>query len=166
MDLSYTIYDTAPFDDTGGETFTLFRVAQGGDTTHTKSFTNARGAGQFPAEESFLVNKICVWVDDDATAADMAALWENSYLEFRVRDETMLLSPLSEFAANGAYGGHYSEASASDEAIIGKAGNGRVLEIPVNIPGGTTFRVDVYQGAAMSADPINVKVALYGTLTR
>ena len=102
----------------------------------------------------------------DIVEADAMDMWIGAYLEFRLSDETRILAPLVEFAAHNGFGGHYSQAAAADGALIGRLGKGRDLEIPIMIPGGTIFRADVHQLTALSVATTNVKIGLYGTLTR
>ena len=77
----------------------------------------------------------------------------------------MILSPLSVFAKYGGWGGHFAEAAASDVAAIGKLGMGRKLDIPIEVPGGTQFKVEVFQSIATAAS-MNLKIVLNGILDR
>lgn len=163
--LSYELYDTVVMGVAAGTEHTLFQVAQGGDTTHTRSFTNSRGAGQLPGEENFFIDAVKATLDETAIAADREGIWVKSYLEIRVADETLLQVPLSEVACRNGYGGHYTQAAAAEEALIGLIGDGYKLKYPIKIPGGTAFRVNVYQGTAVAAGT-EVRVILDGVLER
>lgn len=166
MDLDYVIYDTAVFGTVANFENVLFQVSQGSDATHTENFTNARGAGTFPQEESFLVKHIGVVADfNTATPEDYQLMWYASFLELRVSDKTLLKAPLHWFAHRNAYQGHYSQAAAADNALIGLMGDGYMLENPISIKGGTSFRVRVVQGTALSAVSKNVKVNMRGLLS-
>ena len=165
-DYSYCLYDTAVFGVAASVESSLFQVAQGGDSTHTKSFTNSRGAGQMPQNEAFEIDHIGVSVDMNLPTADYIAVWLNSYLEIRVNDETLFIAPLRLLANANSFGGHYTEAVASAEALIGLMGDGYKLAIPINIPGGTAFRVNVFQGTALATASTLIKVTLNGTLSR
>lgn len=165
-DLTYVLYDTAAFGATAGTEHVLFQVTQGADSTHVEAFTNMRGNGSLPQEEAFEISLIGVMADFDMTEAEVAEVFRASFLEIRVSDETVLKAPLSCFAYRNSYGGAYSQGTAADNAIIGLAGDGFVLTIPVQIRGGTSFRIRVYQGTAMSGASKNVKVMLFGRLTR
>ncbi len=164
-DYTATLYDTAVFGTTAGAEHTLFQVAQGGDSTHVEAFTNMRGAGSLPNDEDFRVDEIAVFPDVNASAADLQNMTIGSFLEVRVSDKTVLKAPLAMFMKHAAYGGLYTQATAANEALIGLLGDGYKLPIPIAIPGGTSFRVRIYQGTAMSAASQNLKVALNGVLT-
>lgn len=161
---SYTLYDTAALGNSAPAEFNLFQVAQGADSTHTESYTNMRGSGALPSEEAFTVERIGVFPDVSLAAADVPKVWINSFLEFRIADRTVLKAPLAVFADHGAYSGHYTQGTAADLAIIGRMGSGYALDIPIQIPGGTAFRVRLYQGTALSAANQYLKVVLYGVL--
>lgn len=166
MDLDYTLYDTAIFGTVANFESVLFQVAQGADVTHIESFTNMRGAGALPQEEAFKCNWIGVAVDFTSTLPqDYKAMWLGSFLEFRLSDKTVLKAPLAMFAAASGFSGHYSQAAAADNAAIGLMGNGYTLDIPIEISGGTAFRVRIVQGTVLSAVSKNVKVLLNGILT-
>lgn len=166
MDLDYVLYDTAVFTNVANTEQVLFQVAQGGDATHTESFTNMRGSGALPQEEAFACIRIGVTVDfDTAGEEDYTTVWRGSFLEVRVSDKTVLKAPLALFSAANMYGGHYSQAAAANNAVIGLQGDGLKLDIPITIKGGTAFRVRVVQANATSAASKNMKVWLRGTLT-
>lgn len=163
-DYSFVLYDTAPFGASAGTEHVLFQVSQGSDSTHTEAYTNSRGAGQLPTEEKMLVERIHVIVDHNTAIADVPKIFNASFLEIRVSDKTIFKAPLAMLSSFNAYGGHYSQAAAADEAVIGLIGVGYELKIPILIPGGVSFRIRVYQGTAVTAAS-NLKVALEGTLT-
>jgi hypothetical protein len=166
QEYSYTLYDTAVFGTTALTNNALFAVAQGGDATHDKSFTNSRGAGQLPTQESFEANWLGVYSDASFTQADLLAMWHKSVCEIRVGDFTVFQAPLRQIAAYNAHGGIYTQAAAANAANIGLVGMGWDLAIPIAIPGGTAFVVNILQGTALSAASQNVKFLMSGTLTR
>lgn len=161
----YDIYDTAIFGVSANTLHNLFQIIQGQDATHVKGFTNTRGAGQFPSEEDFTIESVGVYPDADFILADLESMWRGSYLELTVTDKTMLLSPLAVFAKYAGWGGHYSQSTGADATAIGKLGMGRKLDIPIEVPGGTQFKVEVFQSVATAAG-MNVKVVLNGILVR
>ena len=166
MDLDYILYDTAVFGTVANFESVLFQVAQGADVTHVESFTNMRGAGALPQEEAFKCNWLGVTVDFTSTLPqDYKAMWLASFLEFRLSDKTVLKIPLAAAAAYSAFSGHYSQAAAADNAAVSLMGNGYTLDIPIEISGGTAFRVRVVQGTVLSAASKNVKILLGGILT-
>lgn len=165
-DLSFVLWDTAIFGTVAAFEQALFQVAQGGDAIHTRSFTNSRGAGQLPANESMTVKHLGVALDANLLTADYINVWPLSFIEIRVNNETLFECPLRFLAKGNSYGGHYTEAAATNEAAIGLMGNGYDLEIPIEIEGGTAFKVNVFQGLALSAVSQPVRVALCGTLHR
>lgn len=164
--ITYPLYDTAVFGTTASVENVLFQVAQGATAAATKSFTNSRGAGQLPNNESFECNEIHAMHDANVALADSLNVWILSYLEFRVNDETLLLAPLRMFASKNSFGGHYSEVTPTAEAAIGLVGSGFMLPTPIIIPGGVSFRVSVFQGTALATANQAVRVVLNGTLTR
>lgn len=163
--LDYTLYDTALFGVAVAE-YSLFQNSQGSGAAFTKSITNMRGAGALPTSESFECQELHVYYEENPVIADALNVWLLSYLEFFVNDEQQLLIPLVMCASHNAFGGHYTEVAASDTAAIGQAGNGFMLKIPIMIPGGTQFRVNVYQGTVLSGASLNVKVIMRGVLDR
>ena len=165
-DLSYILWDTAILGTVALFEQSLFQVAQGGDAVHTRSFTNSRGSGQLPTNENFLIKHIGVSLDANLAIADYINVWPLSFLEIRVNDETLFQAPLRMLAESNAFGGHYSQAAAADEALIGLEGTGYDLEIPIEIEGGTAFRVNVLQGTALAVASVPLRVALCGTLNR
>lgn len=164
--LSYPLYDTAFFGNAAGVERTLFQEAQGATANATKANTNSRGAGQLPTNEKFIIKSVHVFPDADLTLADIDDMFEQSYLEIRLNDETMLIAPLRMFASHSSYGGHFGQAAAAAAELIGLQGDGFMLDNPIEINGGNAFRVIVFQGTALSAASLRVKVVLNGTLQR
>ncbi len=166
MDLRYWLYDTAVFGNVANFDSDLFRTAQGADSVHSESFTNSRGSGSLPNEESFVCDWIGVTADfNTAAPEDYQVMWLGSFLEIRIGDKTMLKAPLHIFANRNSYNGAYTLAVAADNSLIGLEGDGYHLDKPIAIPGGTSFRVRVFQALALSAANKNVKVELGGILT-
>jgi len=163
--IRYVLYDTAPFGTSAGVDHELFQVAEGADSTHVESYTNSLGAGSLPTEYKFTVEKIEVFPDQDVSQADLQKIWKDSLLELKVAEKTYVKAPLQLFAASQGYQGHYTQGTASDANMVSMKGEGFVLDPPVEIPGGTKFRVRVYQGTALSS-ATNVKVCLIGKLER
>lgn len=163
-DLRYFLYDTAVFGTTAGTEHVLFQVAQGGDATHTEDFTNSRGAGSLPSEERFVCDRIGVFVDAAIADAEVEKVFTGSFLEIRVADKSVFKAPLKVCAGYGGWSGHFTQATAANRALIGPAQGYCHLDIPIEIPGGTAFRVRVYQKTALAA-AANVKVVLGGVLS-
>lgn len=167
MKLTYPIYDTLIMTNAVQAETALFQVQQGGDSTHTKSYTNMRGAGSFPAGESFLVNKIGVFMDFNAIVeSDVENIWIGNYLELRVNDQTMILAPLRLFAQYNGFAGHFTQAVAANDVMGGLANDGYELVNPISIPTGTAFRVNIPQTVALSVASVPVRVVLHGELNR
>ena len=164
--IKYVLYDTAEFGASAGVDHELFQVAEGADSTHVEHFTNSRGAGALPPEESFLVEEIQVFPDPDLSQADAQLVWKDSFLEVKVGDRTYLKAPLQLFAASQGFQGHYTQGTAADANMTSMKGEGFKLDPAIEIPGGTKFRVRVYQGTALSGANKSVKVCLIGKLTR
>ena len=163
--IHYPLFDTAAFGTTGGAEFTLFQVAQGTTATATESFTNMRGTGVLPNPESFTLHKIRIFPDYAVTRTDVSAIWRGSYLQLRVNDQIRLHIPTALCASNAAYSGTDTTTAGANQNAVGLLGDGYELKVPVEIPGGTVFRVRLVQGAALSAANSFIKVVLDGLLT-
>lgn len=164
-DLSYHLYDTIPLGTAADTTFTLFQVAQGGDSTHTKQFTNSRGAGQLPQNEAFRIRKLSVVQWGQVAEADIPLLYDGCYVEIRYSDEVIFSSPLAVLIDNNAYSGVLAQAAAANRPLVGRTGNGYLMNPTFDIIGGTAFRVDVFQDNALSAAE-NLWFIMEGILTR
>lgn len=166
-DIRYQLYDTAIFSTALAGEQQLFGVAQGADATHTKAFTNSRGAGSLPQGEKFVIDRIGVYLDENnLLPADLVNVWRQSYLEIRVQDLTYWLSPLRPLAYQNAWGGHYSQTAAANGAAIGLLGEGYELDVPIVVPGGSSFKVIVNQGTVLATATQQLKVTLDGILSR
>ena len=164
MDIHTTLYDTWQPGTTASAEATLFQTPQGGDATHTESFTNARGAGQLPSGEKFLLKKVKLIIDGQIAEVDFDTRLYGGFIEIRVKDKTVLKAPAQMFFAHSAYGGHFLQATAALTQSIGPTGDGFVLELPIEINGGERFVIRCVQGAAF-ASAIDHKVVLEGVLT-
>lgn len=164
-EMDYVLYDTAAFGNAANTEHLLFQVAQGGDATHTESFTNSRGAGQIPNEETMVIEEIAVTVvTNQATPSDYQNVWIASFLEIKIADFSWGKFPLALLARANSYGGHYSQAAAADDAMIGLQGKGLQLKRPITLKGGTSFKVRVFQGTALGGASRNVLISLIGVL--
>ena len=164
MDLHTVLYDTWQPSTTAAAEAMLFQVPQGGDATHTESFTNARGAGVLPSGEKFLIKKIKLIIDEQIAEADFDTRLYGGYIEVRIKDKTVLKAPCQMFFAHSAYGGHFTQATAALTQSIGPIGDGFILDLPILINGGERFQVRCVQGVAFAA-AIDHKVALEGILS-
>lgn len=165
--LTYPLFDTMLFGTAVQVEQALFQVQQGGDATHTKSFTNMRGAGALANSESFICKKIGVFMDfNTIVEADIESLWIGNYLELRVNDQTMIIAPLRLFAQYNGFVGHFTQAAAANDVMGGLQNDGYELEIPIMIPTGVAFRVNIPQNTVLSVASIPVRVILHGELTR
>lgn len=168
INLSYPLYDTAVFGTAAAGEVALFQVPQGGDPTHTKSFTNARGAGFLPQNESFEVNNIGVYMDFlNLVPADLENVWLSNYIYIRVSDQTLFFAPLRACARFNEFNGFYSQGAAANGSLGGLAGGGYDLgKNPIEIPGGVAFSVVIAQVTVLTVAAVPVRVVLDGTLTR
>lgn len=163
----YTLYDSMIFGTAAQAEQPLFQVQQGGDTTHTKSFTNMRGAGSLPNQESFTIDKIGVYMDFlNLVPADLENVWLSNYLELRVADNSVLLIPLRAAAQYNGFNGFYSQAAAANASLGGLVGDGYALDLPILVPGGTALRVNMPQVTALTVASVPVRVLLHGILDR
>ena len=163
-DYSYTLYDSLNFGATANAENILFQTVQGGDSTHTETFTNMRGPGQLPTNEAFTVSKVALIVDKVMAKADVINMFMTSIFQLIVANLTILKVPSQMVVAYSAYGGSILEATIADTMSIGLLGNGYSLDLPVKIKGGTPFQVRVLSGQAVTASSL-IKAALIGTLT-
>lgn len=168
INLSYPLYDTAVFNIAPVGEVSLFQVPQGGDATHNKSFTNARGAGFLPQNESFEINKINVFQDFlNLVPADLENVWLSNYVYIRVSDQTLFFAPLRMCANYNEFNGFYSQGAAANATLGGLQGAGYDLgKNPIEIPGGVAFSVVIAQITVTTVNAIPMRVVLDGTLTR
>lgn len=167
MKYRYTIYDTIIYGTAVQVEQALFQVPQGGDTLHTKSYTNMRGAGALPNQEKFTVDKVGVYCDfNNLVPADLLNLWRDEYLEVRVADNSVLLIPLRAAAQYNSFGGHFTQTAAANATLGGITNDGYALDIPIEIPGGTAMRVNVPQITVLSVAAVPVRILLHGILDR
>lgn len=167
MKLWYPLFDTLVMGVAVQTEQALFQVTQGADAVHTKSFTNMRGAGALSQGENFTIYKIGCFIDFvTLQETDAINAFVGNYLELRVSDESVLQAPLRLFAQNNAFGGHFTQAAAADNANIGVLGDGYELRNPVVIKGGTGFRVNIPQTVALSVAAVPFRVILHGELDR
>lgn len=164
MDLHTVLYDTWQPSTTASAEATLFQTPQGGDSTHTESFTNARGAGQLPSGEKFSIKKIKLIIDEMIAEADFDTRLYGGFIEVRVKDKTVLKAPAQMFFAHSAYGGNNLQATAALIQSIGPLGDGFILDLPIEISGGERFQIRCVQGAAF-ASAIDHKIVLEGILS-
>jgi len=163
--LSWVMYDTVIFGTTANVVHTAFVVQQGGAAGKGKEITNMIGPGELPAQNSMEINRIGVSHHDGLVLADIEDIWDETYLELFINNQTYFISPLRLLANRNGYGGHYSQAAAADEFVIGLLGDGYELPVSIIVPSGTQFKVEVKQGPVMAANT-NVLISLYGKLTR
>jgi hypothetical protein len=159
-----TLYDTWEPGVTANAEARLFQVPEGGDATHNSQYTNMRGAGSLPSEESFEVHAIHVVQDENVPQADLDTYLYGSFIELRIKDRTVFRAPTMMCMSASARSGHFTQATASNVEFIGPMGQGFRLMRPVTIPGGVPFHVRAVQGAAFAA-PTSFKVVLEGILT-
>lgn len=165
-DYSFVLYDHAPLGNAANITHVLFQTAAGADATHTPGYTNSRGAGQLPQNEKFMVERLSCSIDVNGLVADAINTWVQGVVRIRVSDEVVFEAPLRECVGKTSFSGMYTQASAAEENAVGLMGDGYELRIPLVIPGGTAFRVEIFQTTALSTTAQNMCVSLHGTLTR
>ncbi len=163
-DFHTTLFDTWQPGTTANAESILFQTPRGGDATHNERFTNARGAGQLPAEEAFEIQNIGVEQDENVTDADMDTYLYGALLEIRLKDKVVFSAPPMRLMTHSAKSGVIAQATAADLEFVGPIGDGFQLNIPIVIPGGTRFDVRCVSGAAFAA-AIDFKVILEGVLT-
>lgn len=162
----WVLYDTANFGTNADTMHSLFQVAQYGDSTHTPDYTNMRGNGSLPANERFVVNCIGVRMQPEIDLDDLLAMFNGSYLQMRTKDEIIFEAPLNRCSQDMGYGGVGFQGSADTQYAVGLIHDGFKLTMPIEIEGGNSFRVDIYQDQAMGTANKLVKCMLTGILTR
>jgi len=163
-DFHTTLFDTWQPGTTALAEAALFQVPQGGDATHTSNFTNSRGAGQLPAEESFLVKRIGLQLDEMPLYADLSKVLFGGVVEIRIGDKVVFSAPARRLVQASGFLGNTVTASAAAVDAMGFSGDGFTLEVPIVLAGGKRFVVNCKQGVALST-AIDLKVVLEGILT-
>lgn len=159
-----TLFDTWQPAAVAGAEAILFQTPRGGDAAHNDRFTNARGAGQLPADESFECRRVGVMYDEELLQVDADTNVFGALLELRLKDKVVLSAPVRRCVTHSAWGGHFTQAAAATINEAGQIGEGFALDIPVVIPGGARFDVRLVQGAAFAAAQ-DFKLILEGYLT-
>lgn len=165
-EVNWPLYDTAPFGNVAATTHTLFQVRENGDATHITGFTNMRGNGSLPSNESFMVERLMVYPDVELAEADLVTWFGANWLRLRVEDKEMITIPLRMCVGDAAFGGHYTQASTAANSAIGPMGKGYELSNPVMIPQGGNLLVEVFQATALATTGQNIKIVLDGILNR
>lgn len=161
----YIFYDTASFSTSANTLHTLFQSAQGSGSTRTKQQTNWIGAGSLPSENSFTIQKIGVTYNDIYVEDDIQKLVDQTYLELFINNRTRFLAPLRTLIQANAYSGVIAQATAANEASFGLVGNGFMFNPVKELGPGISFKVEVWQEAALSAAS-NIAVLLEGIWTK
>lgn len=165
-DRTWPLYDTAVFGTTAATLHSLFQVRENADATHITGFTNMRGNGQMPSNESYMIRGVRVFPDVLLDPQDVELVWRASYLRIRVADREMFVAPLIMCAGNAAFGGVLAQGTVTDEALIGPHGDGFMIDEPIAIVPGGNLMVEVFQATALNNAAQNIKVVLDGILTR
>lgn len=164
MDLRYVLYDSL-LTTAAKQDVLLFQVAQGADATHTESFTNMRGAGSLPAQESFTIQKIGVIVPPTIVAADFLAYFMNAFVQIRARDQVVAWVPLPLCLIASSWNGFSNLAAAGGLSAIGNLRDGfDLLDLPLVISGGEKFAARVVLNTAPTVVATLI-IALIGKLT-
>jgi len=167
MKYKYTLYDTIVFGTALQGEQKLFQTISGGDTTHSKDFTNMRGSGALPQQEKFTIQKVGVFVDfNNLVQTDIINVWIKNYLEIRIADNSVLLIPLRAAAQYNGFNGFYSQAAAANGVLGGLVGDGYDIDPSIELAGGTPLAVNVPQNTVMTVANVLVRVLLHGILDR
>jgi hypothetical protein len=164
-DRHYPIYDTALFS-TALATHVLFSESEGSSSTKQSEDTNMLMGGHFATSETFKIERICTFVDDNLAQADLALVWEQSFMRLMVEQETMIQIPLRMTAYREAWSGVLAQTTGADRFLVGLKGDGLTLKVPIVIKGGRQFKVEVVQGTVLNGTDQRVKVILDGILSR
>lgn len=164
-DVDWILYDTAPFTIAAAGQLPLYQIPQGGDAVHTEDFCNTPGAGSLPANQNFMIKAIAIYPEPSCLQVDIDLVFNRSYVEIIVADKVMLKAPMAYFAAPQSFGGSNGIVLAALATWVSYSGPLFEMVIPIPIPGGTPFRVNITQVVGISANT-QVKCLLIGTLTR
>lgn len=164
-DVDWILYDTAPFTNAIAGQLPLFQIPQGGDAVHIEDFCNTPGAGSLPANMNFLIKGIAIYPEPAVLDIDIGPIFNRSYVEIIVADKVMLKVPMAYLAGPQQVTGVADAAIAIVSGSATYSGPPFELTIPIPIPGGTPFRVNITQMVATSVT-IQVKCLLIGILTR
>jgi len=155
----YPFYDTARLQTSVG-VITMFNTAEGNDATHQGQDTNMRVGGNWVESEDVVIDCIKVFRDGAWILNDIPLVYQENYLKVYVAQENVLQLPLSLFIANDSFSGIGLEATQTDAFMIGKQGYGYKLDIPIEVAGGTAFKVEFHQVTAIATANSLVKVVL------
>ncbi len=148
---AYTFYDTASFSTVANTVHTLFQTAQGSAAARTKAQTNWPGSGALPSANDFLIKRIGLFINDIRVENDIQILYDQTFLEILINNQTRFLAPLKALAQYDAFGGVIAQASGADEFAFGAVGIGYEFDPPKELAGGVNFRVEMTQAVALSA---------------
>lgn len=166
QDYSWIFFDTAIFSNVASVTHSLFQVGVGADATHTKSFTNMNGSGSIPEKQKFTIRKIMCTFADQLSVADLFAGWDGAYISLFITDLEYFRLPLTVTAYNDGYIGEFKQTTAADAAVMGKMGQGYMLNPTIELGGGNQFRIEVFQQNALSVADARLRVMMEGILNR
>lgn len=159
----YPFYDTAIMG-LSAQVVTLFAFSEGSTPDKQSQDTNMRIGGQWAQSETFTINRVIVFPDDNFVAVDYKRLWEENFIKVIIEQETFLQIPLSMCAGYAAFEGVTNQAVAADFAALGKVGHGFELKIPIVVAGGRSFKVELHQITTLTNADQNVKLVLDGIL--
>lgn len=162
-DLDYCLYDTIPFSNAATDQL-AFQVAQGADNTHTEQFCNSFFAGALPAGVGFDINRIVIFPDYAVPEGDIGKIWQASFVEIKVNDQTLFKAPMALCAGSAAFGGADATTAAASQNHVGLMGNGYTFDHPIVLPSGIPFKVRLVQTIALAAANSYIKVVLDGIL--
>jgi len=135
--IDWVWYHTQDISAAGTKTF--FNTDQ---ATAGRNVTNMKMAGQLPASEKFTINRIDVYLDPAATAADVQALAQDAILELVIGETTVIQAPLYLFKSD--YNNLYY-----------------YFKVPISLPGGVGFKVDIHVPTAPSG-AVTTTISLVG----
>ncbi len=164
-DFPFILFDTAIFGTAANTTHTLFTLAQGADSTHTKQFTNNRSGGQLPQNEKLLIQKVHATIWNTVAEADLFDWFDGCYLELFIADESYFRIPLVFASSRNDYSGVLAQAAAANNVVIGHKGYGWEVKPNITLMGGNSFKIEVFQQNALAAVD-NMWIGLEGILTR
>lgn len=146
------LYDEESFATTGSprELF-LFQTRVGSTTAKGEANTNCPYAGVVDASEKMTIHGMALDYDPDISVADLQNLIEDSFLEIKVKDTRVFHGPLRALPQLAAFQGHFLQASAADQQMVGLAGNVYMLRNKIEVGPGDRYQVRLVQATNLVA---------------
>lgn len=163
-ELDWVYYDWIDSSTTASAVKTLFAQSEGTSNHYT---TNMPVKSRLLDTEEFEVREISAWFETDLAHADLIKLYDRCVLEFKINNDRIFSAPMIMVAPKNKF---IACAVAMDDAattqVVGAAGGPFKLKIPIRIPPGASFAVEITLGHGSSPSDTGIGCALRGRLRR